>query len=51
MSLFEFLQAPCRNQTAYSALFVLQGFNMGEASYSAIFAQQEKDGDINGNSA
>ena len=43
---FEFLQDPCRNRTACSAIFALEGFNMGKASYSAIFALQEKDGDM-----
>ena len=46
MHLLEFLQDLLRNRTAYSAIFALEGFNMGKASYSAIFAPQEKDGDM-----
>ena len=46
MNIFEFLQDPFRNRTAYSAIFALEGFNMGETSYSAIFAPQVKDGNI-----
>ena len=47
MSLFEFLHNICRNRPAYSAIFAVLGFNMGKASYSAIFAPKEKDWDIN----